>query len=167
MGSKKGKKCYRLIFSSFENFIKSTDCTMNKMGPKWGKKCYRLIFSSFELNWVGLGAHFKISYSISVTIYKNRSFSWTIKNMGQNWKKIVSAHLWLKWAIWRAFSQFYSWYRLRYIKKDGFHEPLMIHWDCMSNVSVFRVVCSSNCPQRFTSSSPYTSIKIDLFMHDK
>ena len=46
---------------------------------KWDQneeKFYRLIFSSIESFW----SSFKISYSILVMIYQNRSFSWSIND---------------------------------------------------------------------------------------
>ena len=96
-------------------------------------------------------------------------------------EKIIQAHFWLRWAVWRAnfksaqkwkksygltfcssepfwelISEFYMRYTLWYIKIDRFHEPSIIHCDSMSKMSVFGVVCC-NCPQRFTSGSLYTS----------
>ena len=73
---------------------------------KWGQKEEKILPGSFSAHLSSIesfwGAHFKISYSISVAIYQNWSFSWIINKKGSEVEKIVAAHFWLEWVVLRS-----------------------------------------------------------------
>ena len=66
----------------------------------------KILPAHFQIIWSKLsrfrGSFQNLIFYIVCDVYINWSISWTITEKGSEVEKIVAAHFWLKWAIWRA-----------------------------------------------------------------